>query len=293
MKRSDLRKLVQSELAPLVAGVELDVEEDEDGVVHLCSSGLKPWCAKALGSYGGPSWRRRSAGASEVATGCEACVRNDSNEGHKGSLAVLADLVGARASLVSMAVVEEGTSAATLARRRKAAERVVSTYEPVPAGLPVAARAAASDLVEAARDVLEVLAVASTSDAVREKALEVVRTKVSPARWAGTFELDDTAMVIGVCPVPEWATNELKAVFDALGVRREKSLVVLEAPAYVVTFLVGRLRSRPDDLVMVQSCPAPEDKDLLETAAMLWDPFGEGALVGLKECLRAAQALAG
>lgn len=289
VKSSDLKRLMASELAGVISGVEFDVLEDPEGEVHAVSPGSMRWCARLQASTSG--WHARSADATELVGSCPKCLTKSAGA-HKGAVVeYAAALVAARASVAQMSVLS-GTSGAVLMRRRKAAERVALRYGNVPAAMPKEVRAAAGDLVEAATGVLEVLRVAGTSDVVKDEVLAQIRRKVVPRRWEGTFELDSTPMLIGVCPLPAWSSNEIKALVDALALRARPDLAVLLAPAYVHTFLVGRLRSRPDDAVMVQSYPAPASEDLAEVAAALWDPFGEGSLVGLKEALAAAEALA-
>lgn len=104
-----------------------------------------------------------------------------------------------------------------------------------------------------------------------------------------TGETDTSMMLIGYRPaVPfgdDWPYGLFQPYLELLTERR----VVLHAPAYIKA-LMGHQWDRERAAVFSAEV-APEDPEIRETAARLWDPDGSGPLATMDGAIKAAQAL--
>jgi hypothetical protein len=288
MERSDLKRLLAGELAGLVAGLEVEVQVSPDGLVHADT--YRRRCASTRVSNHG-NWRSARVGLDVLAQGCATCLRDTHALSRSHQLDMLVELVRQREVVARLGKPAEEVPSRVLARRRKEALSVAEQWTRWGPGLPAVAAAVAAELVESAKEAAEALERLAVREGVRAEVLERVKGQVVPKAWAGVVEVDETPVLVGVCPLPAAPTSEMSSVLEALSLRRGGATAVMLVPSYVHTFLVARLRSRPGDEVMVLSCPAPTSEAVAEAVASLWDPFGDSALVSLVRAVEAAEAL--
>lgn len=240
----------------------------------LCSSCLGEWSLLSrLGMYGNPvvrailsaqttATRLKSAGKLRASTSASAVQRR------------LTDLVSLRAELEKASA---GLGAHNLAPK----------YQDLSALL--------DELVERLDGTVERLKVHARSDAARAQLEERVHRQLLPAKYRGTtLRLADQEVLVGVSPTPRVggvAGDVISALVDLYAVRRD-TVTVLRAPGWVFAFLLQQLCPKPSvSRHLVVSAALPDNPALVETAAALWDPDGEAALVCLTAALDAARMI--
>lgn len=104
----------------------------------------------------------------------------------------------------------------------------------------------------------------------------VKKQLIPPYHKEHEFQFDETLKLIGISPKPVLGAtpndNSIQAVLDVFSIRDDDKGVVLYAPSYFYSYLIGKLFFKSKIKHLVLSAPAPEDETERETAALLWNP---------------------
>lgn len=163
-------------------------------------------------------------------------------------------------------------------------------------GLGTALREAKRDeVIKRAEAGLIPLKEAQVSPERRQELQERLQVDLLPEKFKDyKLELDDTPSIIGIHPKPYVSngalSKKISTIFSLYSIREDDGAVVLLAPAYIYTFLVGKL-TMLDRRTLVVSMKAPENKEDALLAATLWRPDDPAGLASMKKVNVSVNAL--
>jgi hypothetical protein len=264
---------------------------------YACSTATRLGLQPAGGWYGEKLPRGASTAkvtAQEALEGCAECLgqaRADAFESLEGWYEA-SRLVSAAKRAKSIKKVNGSTSASAIAKRRTELTDLLGVAKDARNSASAEVRAKADDVLEELTKADEVLRSLSSDPETVRKVEEKVKALMVPKRFVGTVVLDSTPHLVGISRLPWRVSSQVQAAIDAFAIRNDASVIVLLAPAYVYAFLLQQLFSRASDVTLVVGYPAPEEAEVREVAAGVWDPEGASAQACMMTAIETARALA-
>lgn len=196
--------------------------------------------------------------------------------------------------------VNSKTSASALRKRYNEHSETLSHLKKQLQGrdLPAEYRNFIGDCISELETIIEKLNALSTDDDAKAKLELKVQEFLVPAKYREQrFELDSEPKLIGIHPAPAYgsirggnnASTLVDSIINIFGIRNDQS-VVLYAPAYFYSYLLGVLHFGKNNILVVSAKP-PATEDERKLQAALWSPEAENALACLSKAGKSVEAL--
>lgn len=309
MDHANLKKLLKSKHRELVTGHRIDLLTDSGGTVHVAHVNHETVCDainRPRPTYAGRGAARVSVTLADLpafpGNSCSTCEMYFFENWGKYNLyekLPVADLIvcleTALTRVKAIGRINEKTTASAVSGRLSEMERLrmdLERLEPRASAHPAMLQRITEGLAlwGTAKEALSSYA---KGDDVKAKLEKKIMLDMVPSRYRDQdITLDKSPHLIGISPTGGWHGGNISAIFDAYALRSGK-VTVLKAPAYIYSYLLQQLYPKSTGNTLVISTPAPEDDDLCEVIANIWDPEGEGALACLQKTVLSAQILQG
>lgn len=292
-KKNSIKEVFTPEFETYLSGEKVTLRYKKDGIWHAHPGGYG--CTK--GEEVAPETRTLS----ELISGdiCSSCLQSGDGILHNNmSYAWVQKIVDIRKNYQALSKIGPDTNAPLIQKKLSETIALLNEMEHMKSRA-IGLENFFDELEEQAKDLLKSLNEITLSSKAKAQLENQIKKKLLPKGMDPlNFDFDPTMVLIGIFPAPQKTTystptdDMLQAILAAYSIRGDKA-VVLCAPAYFQSYLLGVTHFSGKGQCLVVSADIPDDAEALENGILLWDPQSNGPLANLSGALASGQALAG